>query len=106
MNTSKIVSVNLPNFEKIINQGIVLVDFWAEWCEPCKVQDPILMDVAEETTGEVIIAKLNIDDNRFITQQFGVKNIPSMILFKEGKEVQRWSGLQSKDVLISGINKY
>ncbi len=96
----------MPNFDEVLSQGVVLVDFWAEWCEPCKVQDPILLTVAEETPDEVIIAKLNVDDNKYITQQKAVRNIPTMILYNRGEEVQRWTGLQSKEVILSGINKY
>jgi len=96
----------MPNFDEVLSQGVVLVDFWAEWCEPCKVQDPILLAVAEETPDEVIIAKLNVDDNKYITQQKAVRNIPTMILYNRGEEVQRWTGLQSKEVILSGINKY
>lgn len=106
MDTSKIVIVNMPNFDEVLSQGIVLVDFWAEWCEPCKVQDPILMAIAAETPEMVVIAKLNVEDNKYITQQQAVRNIPSMILYNRGEEVQRWTGLQSKDVILSGINKY
>jgi thioredoxin 1 len=106
MDTSKIITVNMPNFEEVLSKGIVLVDFWAEWCEPCKVQDPILLALADETPEEVIVAKLNVDDNKYITQQKAVRNIPSMILFNRGEEVQRWTGLQSKEVLLAGINKY
>ncbi len=106
MDTSKIVTVNMPNFDEVLSKGIVLVDFWAEWCEPCKVQDPILEAIAEETPDKVIIAKLNVDDNKFITQQKSVRNIPSMILFDYGTEVERWTGLQSKDVILAGINKF
>ena len=96
----------MPNFDEVLSQGIVLIDFWAEWCEPCKVQDPILKEIAENTPDEVIIAKLNVDDNKYITQLKSVRNIPSMILFNRGEEVQRWTGLQSKEVILSGINKY
>ena len=96
----------MPNFDEVLKQGIVLVDFWAEWCEPCKVQEPVLIAIAAETPEQVIIAKLNVDDNKFITQQQSVRNIPSMILYHNAKEVQRWTGLQSKDVILAGINKY
>ena len=96
----------MPNFDEVLSKGIVLVDFWAEWCEPCKVQDPILEAIAAQTPEQVIVAKLNVDDNKYITQQKAVRNIPSMILFNRGEEVQRWTGLQSKDVILSGINKY
>jgi len=106
MDTSKIITVNMPNFDEVLKQGLVLVDFWAEWCEPCKVQDPILNEIVKETPDNVIIAKLNVDDNKYITQRQAVRNIPTMILYQEGKEVIRWTGLQSKDVILSGINKY
>jgi len=96
----------MPNFDEVLKQGIVLVDFWAEWCEACKVQDPILTAVAAETPQEVIIAKLNVDDNKYITRQQSVRNIPSMILYHNAKEVQRWTGLQSKEVILAGINKF
>jgi len=106
MDTSKIITVNMPNFDEVLKQGLVLVDFWAEWCEPCKVQDPILEAIAAEMPEQLIIAKLNVDDNKYITQQQAVRNIPTMILYNEGVEVIRWTGLQSKDVIMSGINKY
>ena len=70
------------------------------------MQDPILLAVAEETPQEVIVAKLNVDDNKYITQQKAVRNIPSMILYNRGTEVERWTGLQSKEVILAGINKY
>ncbi len=106
MDTSKIITVNMPNFDEVLKQGLVLVDFWAAWCEPCKVQDPILNEVVKDAADKVIIAKLNVDDNKYITQQQAVRNIPTMILYNEGIEVIRWTGLQSKDVIMSGINKY
>lgn len=96
----------MPNFDEVLSRGIVLVDFWAEWCEPCKVQDPILEAVASETPNHVIVAKLNVDDNKYITQQEAVRNIPSMVLYNRGTEVERWTGLQSKEVILAGINKF
>lgn len=106
MDTSKIITVNMPNFDEVLKQGLVIIDFWAEWCEPCKVQDPILKEVMEEAADKVLIAKLNVDDNKYITQRQSVRNIPTMILYNNGEEVIRWTGLQSKDVILSGINKY
>ena len=106
MDTKKIVTVNMPNFDEVLSQGLVLVDFWAEWCQPCKVQDPILEQIAAETDERVIIAKLNVDDNRYITQQKAVRNIPTLVLYNKGEEVERWTGLQSKEIILSGINKY
>ena len=96
----------MPNFDEVLSRGLVLVDFWAEWCQPCKVQDPILEQIAAETDERVIIAKLNVDDNRYITQQKAVRNIPTLVLYNKGEEVERWTGLQSKEVILSGINKH
>ena len=96
----------MPNFDEVLSKDIVLVDFWAAWCEPCKVMGPNLKSIAEETPSQVIVAKLNVDDNKYISQQKAVRNIPSMILFNRGEEVQRWTGLQSKEVILAGINKY
>ena len=106
MDTSKIVHINMPAFEKVINSGLVLVDFWAEWCQPCKIQDPYLLEVAKETPASVIIAKINVDDNRYISQQQGVKNIPTLILYDHGKPVERLVGVQSKEMILNSINKY
>ncbi len=106
MDTSKIIHINMPTFDKVINFGLVLVDFWAEWCQPCKVQDPYLMAVAKETPDSVIIAKINVDDNRYISQQQGVKNIPTLILYDHGKVVERLVGVQSKEMILNAINKH
>lgn len=104
---TKILNVNTPNFERVINSGkLVLVDFWAEWCQPCKVMNPILEAVAKESGDDVIIAKLNVDDNRFVSQNQGVANIPTIIFYKDGKPLERVVGVQSKDTLISKINKH
>jgi thioredoxin len=106
MNTSEIVTVNMPNFDQVLAGRLVLVDFWAEWCEPCKVQDPILVAIAAETPENVVVAKLNVDDNRYLTQKSAVRNIPTLVLYDDGTEVERWTGLHAKDVILSGINKH
>ena len=103
---SKIQTVNMPNFDEVLSKGLVLVDFWAEWCQPCKVQDPILEELADELAGKLIVAKLNVDDNRYLTQKTAVRNIPTLVLFDKGTEVERWTGLHAKEVILSGIQKY
>ena len=77
----------------------VLVDFWAPWCGPCKMIAPVLEELAQEFDGKAKIVKINIDDNQNTPAQFGVRSIPTLILFKNGNEVEKIIGAQSKDKL-------
>ena len=81
----------------------VLVDFWAEWCGPCKMVAPILDEIAGEQTGKLRIAKLNVDDNPNIARRFEVMSIPTMILFKDGEPVSRLVGARPKGRLLSDL---
>lgn len=81
----------------------VLVDFWAEWCGPCKMIAPILKDVAEEQNGKLKVAKLDVDGNMATARRFGVSSIPTLILFKDGKAVQRVVGYTPKDRLMKTL---
>ncbi|HEY5274023.1 MAG TPA: thioredoxin [Acidimicrobiales bacterium] len=93
--------------EEIMNSDTpVLVDFWAEWCGPCKLVAPILDEIAEEKSGSMRLAKLNIDDNIRTAQRFGVMSIPTMILFKNGEEVRRIVGAMGKSKLAAEIEEY
>ena len=103
---SKPVHLNYPNFDKVVNKGLALVDFWAEWCGPCKVQDPILDEVAVEMKGKVLVAKVNVDDNRTLASKYNIMSIPTMILFRDGKKVHHFSGVQSKEKITRTIFKY
>ena len=93
------------NFAHKTKNGIVLVDFWADWCMPCKMMAPILNDVAQATDGTASIYKLNVDEQQQVAARYGIRNIPTMILFKDGKEVERIIGVKPKDYIISSINK-
>ena len=84
----------------------VLVDFWAEWCGPCKVIAPILEEIAGEQAGRVKIAKLNIDENLDITRRFEVMSIPTLVLFKDGEAVQRLIGAKPKGLLLQEISAH
>ena len=78
----------------------VVVDFWAEWCGPCKMVAPILDEIAQENAGSLTVAKLNVDDNPEIARRFGVMSIPTMIVFREGEEAARIVGAKSKSQLL------
>ncbi len=103
--SSKIVYLTDNNFQKIIKSDITLVDCWADWCQPCKILNPIINDLAEEYGDVVTIGKLNVDQNRRVSAQYGIRNIPTILLFKEGKEVNRIVGVKSKSFLLNELKK-
>ena len=84
----------------------VLVDFWAEWCGPCKTIAPVLEEIAEEQSGSLRIAKVNVDDNQALALQFGVQSIPTMIVFKDGEEVHRIVGAKGKPALMQDLSAF
>jgi len=84
--------------------GPILVDFWAEWCGPCKQLSPVLDQVAEELAGKVTVAKVNIDENPESPQKYGVRGIPTLILFKDGKPVGTKVGSLPKGQLVEWLN--
>lgn len=77
----------------------VLVDFWAEWCGPCQMQNPILEELNNDLGDKGVIAKLNVDENPTTAGKYGVMSIPTLMLFHKGKMVKQWVGVQSKDAL-------
>lgn len=93
------------NFANKTKSGVVLVDFWAAWCMPCKMMAPILNEVAVATEDQAKLYKLNVDEQQQIAAQYGIRNIPTMILFKDGKEVERIIGVKPKESIISSIQK-
>lgn len=89
------------NFENEIASGVTLVDFYADWCGPCRMIAPILDELAQELQGKVKIAKLNIDESQNVTARFGVTSIPTLIVFENGKEKDRVVGVRDKRALKS-----
>ncbi|OGG12462.1 thioredoxin [Candidatus Gottesmanbacteria bacterium RIFCSPHIGHO2_01_FULL_46_14] len=83
----------------------VLVDFWAVWCGPCRMQDPIVSEVAQELTGKVKVGKLNVDENPTISQKYMVMSIPTLMIFKNGTIVKQFIGVQSKQTILGELNK-
>ena len=84
----------------------VLVDFWAEWCAPCRALGPKLEEIASEMQGKVRIVKLNVDENPNSPAKYGVRGIPTLILFKDGQEVEQLVGDRSKDVILALLQKH
>lgn len=93
------------NFQNNIKTGMVLVDFWASWCMPCKMMVPVLNEVAEEVNGKVTIAKVNVDEQKATAAKFGIRSIPTMVLFHNGKEVKRIVGVKTKDYLLKEFDR-
>lgn len=83
---------------------LTVIDFWAEWCGPCRMLSPILDQLSEEMDGKVKIVKMNIDENPETPSKFGVRGIPTMLLFKEGKQIATKVGVQPKNALQEWIN--
>jgi len=105
-NNDRIVVLSNRNFNPVTKSGLVLVDFWAAWCGPCKMMAPVLNEVAEEAGDSVTIAKLNVDHNPDLSQRFKIRSIPTLILFKEGKEIQRYMGVKPKRFLLQELKKH
>ena len=99
MASDKIVHLTDAEFEeKVLKNSLpVVVDFWAEWCGPCRMVAPVLEELAAECEGKAVIAKLNVDENKETPTQFGIHAIPTMIFFKEGKEMARIVGVETKN---------
>ncbi len=94
-------------FEKEVleSQGPVLVDFWAEWCQPCQMVGPVVDELAHEYEGKVKIGKLNVDENINVPGNYGVMSIPTLIVFKDGKPYKTMVGVQGKDTLKKAIDE-
>ena len=98
------LELNTDNFKKEIGSGKVIVDFWAEWCGPCKMLGPIFEEASKEIE-DVKFAKVNVDENNEIAAEVGVRGIPTMVLYKDGQEVSRIVGLLQKDALKQKIQE-
>ena len=88
------------------SKGLVLVDFWAEWCGPCKMIAPVLEEIAAEHPDAIHIAKLNVDDHPDIAREFSVMSIPTMIVFRDGQEVKRLVGAKGKGQMLQDLDEF
>ena len=101
----KVLTLTDKNFQQQTKNKVVLVDFWATWCAPCRMMAPVLNDVASELTGNSLVGKINIEEYQALAQKFKVRSIPTLILFKNGTEINRFVGIKSKDFLIKEMAK-
>ena len=102
---SNIKNLNAETFEnEILGNVPVLVDFWAEWCAPCKALAPILDEVSDELAGKIVITKVNLDENQDLAMKYSIRSIPTLLLFKNGELLDMQVGLPSKSDLVDWIS--
>uniref|UniRef100_UPI0032180516 thioredoxin n=1 Tax=uncultured Draconibacterium sp. TaxID=1573823 RepID=UPI0032180516 len=101
-NSKKIKVLANKNFKAATKRGVVLVDFWAPWCAPCKIIAPTLNEIADTETG-FMVAKVNVDHNQQLAQKFKVRNIPTMLILKDGKEAGRIVGVKTKRAIMKEV---
>ena len=108
MASDLVLTLNANAFaaEKLKEYGTFFVDFWAPWCAPCRMVAPVVEDLAKDFTGKVTFGKLNIDDYPDIAERYDVGSIPTMVLFKNGVEVERTVGVGSKNSMAQMINRH
>lgn len=94
------------NFENTVRSGVSLIDFWAAWCGPCKVQGPIIDEVADEIGTKANICKVDVDKNQKISQKYGIRNIPTILIFKDGQPVDKLVGVKPRGVLIKALQSH
>lgn len=102
---AKAIEITDDNFEKIINSDKpVLVDFWAEWCGPCRMIGPVVEELAGDYEGKAVIGKVNVDENPNISAKFGIRSIPTLLVFKNGEIVDKQVGAVPKGVLTQKLD--
>ena len=104
MPDGKVIEITDVNFSETTKSGVTLIDFWAPWCAPCLMQGPIVEKIAQRFGDQAKVGKMNIDSSPNIASHFGIRGIPTLILFKDGQEIKRFVGLQTEEVLAQTIN--
>ena len=102
---ANVLTLTEQNFQQQTKNKVILVDFWATWCAPCRMMAPVLNDVASDLSGNSKVGKVNIEQFQSLAQKFKVRSIPTLILFKNGVEINRFVGIKSKEFLLKEIAK-
>jgi len=103
---TNILTLNEDNFSKETESGVILVDFWASWCMPCKAMSPVISEIAAQTKGKIKVGKVDVDQNPGLAGRFNVQGIPNFIIFKDGQMVENLVGIQSKEALIGALERH
>ncbi len=103
--SEKIKDLTDINFQHQVKNNISLVDFWASWCIPCKIMAPVLNELADEVGSGVQVCKVNVEQYQSLASRYGIRGIPTMLLLRDGKEINRFVGVKSKDFLLDHIQK-
>lgn len=101
-----ILTLTTENFVGETSKGVVMVDFWATWCMPCKAMAPVIEEIAGQTKGKVKVGKVDIDKNGPLANRFGIQSIPTVMIFKDGQLMETFIGVQSKAALVNALSKY
>ena len=102
------IEITDANFEELVlkSDKPVLIDFWAEWCGPCRMVGPVVEELSKEYEGKAIVGKVNVDNNSAISAQFGIRNIPTLLFFKNGQVVDKQVGVVAKNVLAGKLDAH
>jgi len=101
-----VVNVSDANYKEVLAAGgPVVIDFWAEWCGPCRMVSPIIDELAEEYAGRITVGKVNVDENDTVVAEYGIRNIPTVLFFKDGQVVDKQVGAAQKNAFVEKMNK-
>ena len=101
----EVIALTDQNFDTKISSGVTLVDFWATWCRPCRLQAPVIEEISKDMAGKVSVCKVDIDECPAVANKYGIQSIPTMIIFKNGSVVGHFVGITAKEDIVSALNK-
>lgn len=107
MSQSRVIEINDTNFEKLVSSSkLIMIDFWANWCGPCRMLGPVIEEIAMECDGKFVVGKIDIDNNSAVASKFSIRSIPVIIIFKDGREADRIIGYASKATILERLSVF